>query len=117
MNSGGIRNSIEIGNISFSDMMGMMPFSNTIDLVTLKGSDLMLVFEASAKGLSIVTNPDGTLSVDGNGGFLQVSGVCIIFKFHTMVKKYKSLIPNSELMQYTLFRNSYHHRFDKTSWI
>ena len=87
MNSGGIRNSIEIGNISFSDMMGMMPFSNTIDLVTLKGSDIRLVFEASAKGLSIVTNPDGTLSVDGNGGFLQVSGVCIIFKFHTMVKK------------------------------
>ena len=87
MNSGGIRNSIEIGNISFSDMMGMMPFSNTIDLVALKGSDLGLVFEASAKGLSIVTNPDGTLSVDGNGGFLQVSGVCIIFKFHTMVKK------------------------------
>ena len=69
MNSGGIRNSIAIGNISFSDMLGMMPFSNTIDLITLTGKDLKSVLEFSAKRLVLT---DG---LSGKGGFLQVSGI------------------------------------------
>ena len=75
MNSGGIRNSIEIGNISFSDMMGMMPFSNTVDLITLTGRDLKMILEFSSRGFTTVDNADGTLEVvNTKRGFLQVSG-------------------------------------------
>ena len=75
MNSGGIRSAIEIGKISFSDMIGLLPFSNTNDLITLTGKDLKMVLEFSAKGL--VWTEDGlafnrSLST---GGFLQVSGI------------------------------------------
>ena len=86
MNSGGIRNSIEIGNISFSDMMGMMPFSNTVDLITLTGRDLKTILEFSARGLAMEEKADGTLEViNTKGGFLQVSG---------------NISNHSELMQY-----------------
>ena len=70
MHSGGIRNSINIGNISFSDMMGLIPFTNTIDLITLTGKDLKSVLEFSAKGLVWT---EGNIS--GKGSFLQVSGI------------------------------------------
>ena len=48
----------------------MIPFSNTVDLITLKGIDLKSVLEYSAKKL--VWTPTG---ISSKGGFLQVSGI------------------------------------------
>lgn len=67
LNSGGLRGSFEIGNITAADALAVLPFENTVDVITLKGRDLKDVFEEMAKRM----NPDGT---SGNGGFLQVSG-------------------------------------------
>ena len=68
MNSGGIRSSIDVGNITLADLLGVLPFSNTVDIITMTGEGLKIVLEESASKLS----RDGLSS---KGGFLQVSGI------------------------------------------
>ena len=68
MNSGGIRGSFEIGDISYADMLTVMPFQNTINIVTVKGWVLRQVLEQAVGRV----NPDGT---NKQGGILQVSGL------------------------------------------
>ena len=67
MNSGGIRSSFDVGNITYADMLGVLPFQNTVDLIEIRGKFLRQTLEKSA----------GKLSSDGgsSGGFLQVSGI------------------------------------------
>lgn len=67
MNSGGIRGSFEMGNITTADMLTVLPFQNSIDLVTLSGQNILDTFELAAGKMKA----DGTSSA---GGFLQVSG-------------------------------------------
>ena len=67
INSGGIRNSLDVGDISFSSMKGTIPFGNTIDIVTLQGGNLKAVLEFSAIKLALTKG----------GGFLQVSGMLV----------------------------------------
>lgn len=67
MNSGGIRSSLEIGNITMADLMAALPFGNSIDQVTIKGKLLRETFEKVASKASV----DGSTNF---GGFLQVSG-------------------------------------------
>ena len=55
----------------------MMPFSNTVDIITLSGKDLKSVLEDSANRLAIVEGEDGNLTIEGKGGFLQVSGMLL----------------------------------------
>ena len=74
INSGGIRNDLDKGNISFSDMMGILPFSNTVDIVKLKGKDLKAALELSASSLHVEEVSPGKMEVQGEGKFLQVSG-------------------------------------------
>ena len=74
INSGGIRNDLDKGNISFSDMMGILPFSNTVDIVKLKGKDLKAALEFSASSLHVEEVSPGKMEVQGEGKFLQVSG-------------------------------------------
>ena len=68
MNSGGIRGSLEIGEITRADILTVMPFENTIDLLGIKGKYLKETFEQTAARVS----PDG--EIRGSGAFLQVSG-------------------------------------------
>jgi hypothetical protein len=48
--------------------MTVLPFTNTIDLISLRGQTIIDAFEFSASKL----NEDGSGS---SGGFLQVSGI------------------------------------------
>ena len=71
-NSGGLRGSFEIGQILMGDLLTVLPFENTFDVIKVKGRTLKKLFERSA----------GRLSPDGQGepgGFLQVSGFQITF--------------------------------------
>jgi 2',3'-cyclic-nucleotide 2'-phosphodiesterase (5'-nucleotidase family) len=61
MNSGGIRGSLEAGNITTADMLGVIPFQNSVDLIQIKGEYLKQTFEFMASKI-------------GEGGFLQVAG-------------------------------------------
>lgn len=72
-NGGGIRASIPAGDISMDTLCTVFPFGNTISIVTLKGSQLLEVLEAS-------TNCTPTAI----GGFPQVSG--IVYEINTGVE-------------------------------
>lgn len=54
-NSGGIRAEISAGDLTVGDVYAVYPFDNVLSLVTLKGSDLMRLFDyvASSGGLPI----------------------------------------------------------------
>ena len=65
MNSGGIRGSLEKGNITFTDMFTVLPFQNDINIFEIKGRHLKETLELSASRLS----SDGKNS---DGGFIQV---------------------------------------------
>ena len=56
------------------DLIGVLPYGNTIDLITLNGTDLKLALEKSASSLKLV-NSSGSVWVEGGRGFLQVSGM------------------------------------------
>jgi len=63
-NGGGIRASIQIGDISMKDMKTVFPYGNTLQIMTLKGSELLELLEASS-----YCTPEAL------GGFMQVSGI------------------------------------------
>jgi 5'-nucleotidase/UDP-sugar diphosphatase len=63
-NGGGIRASIQIGDITMKDMKTVFPFGNTLQIMTLKGSEMLELLEAST-----YCTPEPL------GGFMQVSGI------------------------------------------
>lgn len=66
MSGGGVRDSIEPGDISYKDVLKVQPFGNTVAYVEMKGSDL-------EKYLSVVANK----KVD-SGAYAQFSNVSLI---------------------------------------
>jgi 5'-nucleotidase / UDP-sugar diphosphatase len=49
MNSGGIRDSLPEGRITYRDVLKVQPFANTVVLVRLNGAELLKYLEATAK--------------------------------------------------------------------
>ena len=64
MNAGGIRTGLPAGAVTLGDVIGALPFGNTLATLKLRGGDLRA---ALLHGLSLV----------GRGGFPQVAGVRI----------------------------------------
>jgi 5'-nucleotidase/UDP-sugar diphosphatase len=65
-NGGGIRASIETGEILMQEVLDVLPFSNTVTTFELSGLDIVAALENS------VSRVDST---EGTGRFLQVSGL------------------------------------------
>ncbi len=63
INSGGVRDSLPAGPISYRDVLKVQPFSNTVGVVTLSGAELMDYLRAAAR------------MTPGAGGFPQTAGV------------------------------------------
>lgn len=63
-NGGGIRASIDIGDVTMKDMKTVFPFGNTISTVKISGSELIEVLEAST-----YSTPESV------GAFPQVAGI------------------------------------------
>lgn len=63
-NGGGIRASIQIGDVTMKDMKTVFPFGNTLQVMTLQGSELLELLEASSFA-----------APEPSGGFMQVSGI------------------------------------------
>lgn len=63
-NSGGIRTSINTGDITYGDVLTVMPFGNALGIVELTGSEVMEMLEHS------VAN-----APSASGAFLQVAGM------------------------------------------
>lgn len=70
INSGGIRVSIPIGNITYGDVLTCLPFGNTIQMITVTGQVLRTAFEQSVE----VFEYDYFFRY-----FFQVSGLRIVF--------------------------------------
>ncbi|WP_180326517.1 bifunctional metallophosphatase/5'-nucleotidase [Raoultibacter phocaeensis] len=64
VNGGSIRASIGIGDISMETLTTVFPYNNSLNVVTLKGSELLEILEAATFSL-----PEAT------GGFPQVAGI------------------------------------------
>lgn len=62
MNGGGIRTGLHAGEVTYGDVLGVMPFGNTLATLELTGADLKASLE---HGISRI----------GQGGFAQVAGV------------------------------------------
>lgn len=72
-NGGGIRATVNVGDISMKDMKTVFPFGNTIAVLTVKGSELLEALEAATYA-----------SPKALGAFPQVSG--IVFTVDTSVE-------------------------------
>ena len=64
MNGGGIRKSINLGDITYEDCLTVMPFNNLATLIKCKGQVIKDALEMGAHMLP-----------EENGGFIQVSGL------------------------------------------
>jgi 5'-nucleotidase/UDP-sugar diphosphatase len=67
-NGGGIRASIEAGDVTVGDVLQVLPFGNAIATFDLKGEDLLTALENSVGRADNQEN-------EGTGRFLQVSGL------------------------------------------
>src|SRR5690606_1091021 len=63
-NGGGIRASINAGEIKVADIYSVLPFDNTLVVVEMMGMDIIDALEHSVRALP-----------EQSGGFLQVSGL------------------------------------------
>lgn len=71
-NGGGIRDSIEIGDITLGDIIGrVLPFPNTLATIDIDGATVLEILESSVGRISVGGVSNGLSS----GGFLQVSGI------------------------------------------
>ncbi len=63
INSGGVRESLPAGQISYRDVLSVQPFGNTVAVVTLTGAELLDYLRAAAR------------MTPGSGAFAQTAGV------------------------------------------
>ncbi|XP_063692100.1 snake venom 5'-nucleotidase-like [Bolinopsis microptera] len=75
LNSGSIRASIPEGDITFEDILTVLPFGNTIDKVLgLNGTILKEVLEHSVSSFDA-----SGINVEGSGRYLQLSGIQVYY--------------------------------------
>lgn len=70
-NGGGIRASIQTGQVTENDVITVLPFGNLISQIEVKGSDVKQAFEHSLSSTTDIQ--DGKKVLAPSGGFLQVS--------------------------------------------
>jgi 5'-nucleotidase/UDP-sugar diphosphatase len=68
MNSGGVRDSLPEGRITYRDVLKVQPFANQVSLVRLSGAELLKYLEATAKMSA------------GSGAFPQTVGVQMVIE-------------------------------------
>lgn len=64
MNGGGIRADIQVGDITYNDLLSVFPYSNTMCVAEVTGSQIRDALEMASKNYP-----------EESGGFLQVSGL------------------------------------------
>ncbi|WP_127145330.1 bifunctional metallophosphatase/5'-nucleotidase [Pelagibacterium montanilacus] len=107
-NGGGLRASIEAGEITMGDALTVLPFSNTLATVDITGAD---VIDALENGVSEVENEGGR--------FAQVSGLQYTWDrsqpvgeriVEVMVREGEEWVPIDEEATYTVVTNDYMRR-------
>merc|ERR1712055_29527 len=67
---GGIRSSLEVGDILYDDLLYILPFENTVDLVTMRGGGIRNVLEKACENI----NSEDVNEYYGSFGY-QVAGL------------------------------------------
>lgn len=80
VNGGGIRQTVKPGKVTKGDIVGVMPFGNTVSQVEITGNEMYAMFEHSLRSIhatdkngKVITDENGLPLLGANGGFLQVS--------------------------------------------
>jgi 5'-nucleotidase/UDP-sugar diphosphatase len=68
MNSGGVRDSLPAGQITYRDVLKVQPFGNTVATVTMRGDELLQFLQATAK------------MTPGSGAFPQTAGLRMVIE-------------------------------------
>ncbi len=105
ISGGGLRASIDAGEITKGDIITVLPFSNTLATVDLSGADII---DALENGVSDIEN--------GAGRFPQVAGLKFSFDISkpvgervsdVLVKKGEEFVPIDEAATYTIVTHDY----------
>ena len=72
INSGGVRDSLPAGKLTYKDLLKVQPFGNTIATVELRGSELLAYLTAVLK-----MSP-------GSGAFPQFAGITLVVEHHAV---------------------------------
>jgi 5'-nucleotidase len=70
LNGGSIRSTIDTGNVTYADVMEVLPFGTTIDVVELSGADVREVLEYAVQDYDPCSR---------HGKFLQVAGLQVTY--------------------------------------
>ncbi|CAN7255934.1 MULTISPECIES: 5'-nucleotidase C-terminal domain-containing protein [unclassified Agrobacterium] len=104
-NSGGLRSSIDAGDVSMGEVLTVLPFQNTVATFQLKGEDIRAALE---NGVSQID--------DGAGRFMQVSGMKYSFDrskpagsrvISVDVKEGEAFVPLDPAKTYIVAANNY----------
>ncbi|KAA3501831.1 LysM peptidoglycan-binding domain-containing protein [Rhizobium rhizogenes] len=104
-NSGGLRSSIDAGDVSMGEVLTVLPFQNTVATFQLKGEDIRAALE---NGVSQID--------DGAGRFMQVSGMKYSFDrskpagsrvVSVDVKEGEAFVPLDPAKTYIVAANNY----------
>lgn len=99
-NGGGIRTSLEIGNITYGNINAVFPFGNTVVTIEITGEDLLAALEHGTKSAPMAA-----------GGFPQVSGISYEVHTYNTTSRVQNVWINGEPLNlqktYTLATNDF----------
>jgi 5'-nucleotidase/UDP-sugar diphosphatase len=95
MNSGGIRDSLPAGRITYRDLLKVQPFGNTLVVVEMSGAELLDYLRAAAR-----MTPD-------SGGFAQIAGATLVIEGDRLVDARVGGAPVDPARRYRIALNSF----------
>lgn len=95
VNAGGIRASIDKGDITIEEVLTVLPYGNHLVTMELKGSEILEILNHQAN------------MEPGSGGFLQVSGVTMEIKGQTVTSSTIGGKPVNPVQSYTVATNDF----------
>lgn len=122
VNGGGIRNSINVGEITFNDIYSVFPYNNSCSLIQVRGQEILDALELSCRDIKsyfggflqvsgIRFKADTTITssvvLDENGTFVRVDGSRRIHDVEVWDKASQSYQPLNPNATYTLASNDY----------
>lgn len=115
-NAGGIRASISVGNVTYDDIISVMPYGNYIVTKQIFGSDLISILEKSIdiQIKNIEANESGLYDAwpSNSGSYLQVGGISVKYNItESYGNRIKSVFIGDEPINlekvYTVASNNY----------
>lgn len=74
LNGGGIKSGLDAGDVTYSDLIAVNPYGNSICVVYATGQQVLDALEMASR-FTLSETDDGENAIGEEGGFLQVSGL------------------------------------------